>query len=452
MIGFDYGTSNCAMGRMLDGDPEIIQLGQHGRYMPSSLYSPSREIIVNWLQQHLAEPEKTVFSKKRGFLIGKGLEDMAELKMDGISTDLSFGSQALERYLDDPSEGYYIKSPKSFLGSTGLQPAQIAFFEHVVASMMLHVKQLAEQSLQQDLTHVVIGRPINFQGQHGEESNRQAIEVLTNAAKDVGFKQVEFQFEPVAAGFEYESTLDKETRVLVVDIGGGTTDCSIILMGADKAESTDRHSDLLGHSGKRVGGNDFDIQLAMRQIMPNLGSLSRLNSGKPMPTASYFDAVAINNLYLQSQFYSEQNGRFLKDLALDAEQPELFERLLKVYKNKLSYQLVNDAEQAKVKLSDATEHKISLDYLSQGLSQSVDRLAFFESTERELNIIADLMTEAIEQAECQPDVIFVTGGTARSPVIHEFLTRHFEQCPIVIGDHFGSVTAGLTRWADRIFK
>lgn len=452
MLGFDYGTSNCAMAVMNQGKPEMLQLGEHGKYMSSSLYAPSREIIVNWLQEHLTEPQKAAFSSKRAYLISQGKEELLDLKLDGIDTHLSFGKQALSRYLDDPGEGYYIKSPKSFLGSTGLKPQQIAFFEHVVAAMMLEAKKNAEQALGKELTQVVIGRPINFQGQHGEDSNKQAIDVLTNAAKDIGFKDIEFQYEPVAAGLEFEASLSQETRVLVVDIGGGTTDCSMILMSPDRKLSTQRQQDLLGHSGKRIGGNDFDIQLAMKKLMPNLGSESQLLSGKPMPIKSYFNAVAINDLYAQTQFYSAENGRFLKDLVLDAAEPELLQRLIKVYQNRLSYQLVNNAEQAKIALSSEQDCQLDLAYLAEDLAQPISRLDFFTSTERELNLIADLMKEATEQAGCKPDVIFVTGGTARSPVIHDFLSNTFDQTKVVVGDHFGSVTAGLARWADTIFK
>lgn len=440
------------MAVMQDGKPEMLKLGEHGKYMSSSLYAPSREIIVNWLQEHLSEPYKDAFSKKRAYLISQGKEELLDLKLDGIDTHLSFGQQALTRYLDDPGEGYYIKSPKSFLGSTGLKPQQIAFFEHVVAAMMLEAKNKAELVLGKELTQVVIGRPINFQGQHGEESNKQAIDVLTNAAKDIGFKDIEFQYEPVAAGLEFEASLSKETRVLVVDIGGGTTDCSMILMSPERKLSTERHQDLLGHSGKRIGGNDFDIQLAMKKLMPNLGSESKLLSGKPMPIKSYFNAVAINDLYAQTQFYSAENGRFLKDLVLDAAEPELLQRLIEVYRNRLSYQLVNNAEQAKITLSDEQDCHLDLSYLYEGLNQNISRLDFFTSTERELNLIADLMKEATEQAGCKPDVIFVTGGTARSPVIHDFLSSAFDQTQVVVGDHFGSVTSGLARWSETIFK
>jgi hypothetical chaperone protein len=62
-----------------------------------------------------------------------------------------------------------------------------------------------------------------------------------------------------------------------------------------------------------------------------------------------------------------------------------------------------------------------------------------------------LADEALRQAALVPDVIFVTGGTARSPVIHRWLQQRYGASRIVMGDHFGSVIAGLARWAERCF-
>lgn len=97
--------------------------------------------------------------------------------------------------------------------------------------MMLHIRQQAQAQLPEAITQAVIGRPINFQGLGGDEANTQAQGILERAAKRAGFKDVVFQYEPVAAGLDYEATLQEEKRVLVVDIGGGTTDCSLLLMG-----------------------------------------------------------------------------------------------------------------------------------------------------------------------------------------------------------------------------
>ena len=237
----------------------------------------------------------------------------------------------------------------------------------------------------------------------------------------------------------------------MVDIGGGTTDCSMLLMGPKQAVHTNREHDLLSYSGERVGGNDFDIALALKGIMPSFGLDSNLKTGKPMPSNSFWQAVAINNISEQTEFYSATNGRYLEQLIRDAEQPELIRRLLTVQQQKLSYKVVNAAEQTKIALTNDIKHDISLEDIADKLSITLSRDNFSTACQRELTSIANLMRDAIEQANTQPDVVFVTGGTAKSPIINEFLQQQFKQTPIVIGDHFGSVTAGLTRWANKIY-
>ena len=451
MIGFDYGTSNCSVAIMDNGKPTIVPL-QNSNTIASNLYAPDRDIITHWLHQQLTGEQQNNFQKERQLQLQKSQRALQELAFDGIDTDLVFGKAALAKYLEDPEEGYYIKSPKSFLGASGLAPAQIQLFEDIVAAMMSNVKNLTEATLGREITKTVIGRPINFQGLHGEESNRQAINVLTNAAKRIGFKEVEFQFEPVAAGFEFEASLTKETRVLVVDIGGGTSDCSMLLMGPELSNNDDRTKHLLAHSGVRVAGNDFDIQLALQGIMPSLGMNSLLKTGKQMPTSNFYQALAINNINEQTAFYSAQNRRELVQLSRDAKEQSIVERLITVHDHKLSYQLVNAAEQAKIALSEQDKQSINLDDITDGLSAEVTKETFRLANNRTLDSIGDLMKSAVEQAQCQPEVIFVTGGTAKSPVLSEFIQQQMPNIPIVVGDHFGSVTSGLARWADKVFK
>jgi len=460
MIGFDYGTSNCSVATMVNGQPKIIPLitslignnNQQSNTIASNLYAPDRDIITHWLCQQLSPEQQVTFKNNRAPQMQKSQRALRELSFDGISSELLFGKAALNKYLEDPEEGYYIKSPKSFLGASGLAPMQIQLFEDIVAAMMSNVKKSMEAQLKREVTQTVIGRPINFQGLHGEESNRQAINVLTNAAKRIGFKDIEFQYEPVAAGFEFETNLKKETKVLVVDIGGGTSDCSMLLMGPEFCDQTNRTQHLLAHSGVRIAGNDFDIQLALQGIMPNLGMNSLLKTGKPMPTSSFYQALAINNINEQTAFYSAKNRRDLIQLSRDAKETAIVERLITVHDHKLSYQLVNAAEQAKIKLSEQESHLIFLDDIEKGLSADVDTTILKQANNRTLNSIGELMQSAVKQAQSQPDVIFVTGGTAKSPIINDFIQQQMPDIQVVIGDHFGSVTSGLARWAEKIYR
>ena len=445
---------------MVNGQPKIIPLitslignnNQQSNTIASNLYAPDRDIITHWLCQQLSPEQQVTFKKNRASQMQKSQRALRELSFDGISSELLFGKAALNKYLEDPEEGYYIKSPKSFLGASGLAPMQIQLFEDIVAAMMSNVKKSMEAQLKREVTQTVIGRPINFQGLHGEESNRQAINVLTNAAKRIGFKDIEFQYEPVAAGFEFETNLMKETKVLVVDIGGGTSDCSMLLMGPEFCDQTNRTQHLLAHSGVRIAGNDFDIQLALQGIMPNLGMNSLLKTGKPMPTSSFYQALAINNINEQTAFYSAKNRRDLIQLSRDAKETAIVERLITVHDHKLSYQLVNAAEQAKIKLSEQESHLIFLDDIEKGLSADVDTTILKQANNRTLNSIGELMQSAVKQAQSQPDVIFVTGGTAKSPIINHFIQQQMPNIQVVIGDHFGSVTSGLARWAEKIYR
>ena len=104
---------------------------------------------------------------------------------------------------------------------------------------------------------------------------------MTTAARTVGFTEVAFQFEPIAAALDYESTIDHEQLVLVADIGGGTSDFSIVRVGPQQREKLDRKNDILANHGIHLAGTDFDFAVNLAAIMPTLGlgSLGPLDQG-----------------------------------------------------------------------------------------------------------------------------------------------------------------------------
>ncbi|ELJ8856342.1 molecular chaperone, partial [Vibrio parahaemolyticus] len=276
--------------------------------------------------------------------------------------------------------------------------------------------------------------------------------ILLRAAKRAGFKNIEFQFEPVAAGLEYEATLSEDKRILVVDIGGGTTDCSLIQMGPSWRGKADRTASLLAHSGQRVGGNDLDIALAFKQLMFPFGMDSKMESGIVMPTTQFWNPIAINNVEAQNDFYSRENLAALKLLQKQAQEPEKLARLLEVYHESLGYNIVRRAEEAKVALSDQTAYCTGINLLSELIEVDVQRDEMIEAIESPKNKMTALVTEAVEQAGVKPDAIFMTGGSARSPILRDAVQTVLPNIPVVSGNYFGSVTAGLARWADVCFK
>ena len=448
-IGFDYGTANCSVANMDNGQPSLIPLENGRPYLPSTLCAPTRESVTEYLYRFMGvTPTDVLGEQMLRQAINANRDEDIELKKG----DLRFGQAALDWYLGDPEDVYYIKSPKSFLGASGLRDGQVRFFEDLVCAMMANIKQTAEVELNQDITAAMIGRPINFQGIGGDKANQQAESILRNAAARAGFRHVEFQFEPVAAGLEFESTLTKNTLVLVVDIGGGTTDCSLLEMGPDWINQTDRTASLLAHSGERVGGNDLDIHLAFRQVMPLLGFGSKTTKGIDLPLSQFWNPIAINNVAAQTDFYSVANRAALNQLRMDAAETDKVAHLLKVYRDTLGHHLVRQAEEGKMALSEQTQHRAMLDILEEGLFVDMTQSDLELAIDAPMKKIEQLVQDVMAQSGRLPDVIYMTGGSARSPLLKASVERAMPNVPIVSGSYFGSVTSGLARWADRIFK
>ncbi len=447
-IGFDYGTANCSVAVMENGAPRLLSLENNSPWLPSMLCAPTREAISEWLYRHHQVPTPDAENQA---LLRRAIAFNREEDIEVTPASVQFGLASLAQYMDDPEEVWFVKSPKSFLGASGLKPQQIALFEDLVCAMMLHIRQTAEKQIGQSIDQAVIGRPINFQGLGGEEANQQAQGILERAAKRAGLRDVVFQFEPVAAGLEFEATLQQETKVLVVDIGGGTTDCSVLLMGPEWRNKAERSASLLGHSGCRVGGNDLDIMLAFKELMPHLGLGGQTLKGIALPALPWWNAVAINDVPAQSDFYSSASRKQLQDLMRDAEQPDAVKRLLKVWQQRLSYRLVRAAEESKIALSDCQQTRAALDFIETALGSEISVAGLQAAIQQPLERIQEQVKLALESSSARPDVIYLTGGSARSPLLRQALQQQLPDIPLASGDDFGSVTAGLARWAQVVF-
>ncbi|MBJ7539160.1 molecular chaperone [Marinomonas transparens] len=453
ICGFDYGTSNCALGVSQGSNVQLVTLEGNHTFLPSTVYALDRDLITESVGRNIQEQQaKKAFVESRRNALTRAQRARYEEDIDDNDQVLFFGREAFEEYFQWPEDGYFVKSPKSFLGGTGLRTEHINFFEDVVAAMMQNIKQRAEKQLGEEITHTVIGRPVNFQGIDAEASNRQALEILTAAGKRAGFKEIEFLYEPIAAGLDFEAKLIENKTVLVVDIGGGTTDCAMVRMGPEYVVKDDRSHDFLGHTGERVGGNDLDIRIAGKHLMPLFGMDSTLKNGLPMPTQMYWNAVTTNDVSAIATFNSMETRNQIEQLRLDASEPKLIERFLLMREEKQNYHIVRNAEEAKIALSEIIDHRVLMDYIEAGLETSITREALAKSIEPPLERMLQLMTSVIEQAGEQPDLIYMTGGSAKSPVIRDAIQQCIGNIPVLDGDHFGSVAAGLTVWSQRVFR
>lgn len=453
--GFDYGTSNCAIGVINSASQkaQLLPLENDQHFLPSTLYSLGRELVCEQVAGGITDQtmHREYLENRRANL--SAAEKFRRKENIGQHEQrLFFGQEAFNHYFELPGEGYFVKSPKSFLGASGIRVEHIRFFEDLVTAMMMHVKQRAEVQCQTTLTNTVIGRPVNFQGQNSDKSNAQAMAILEVSAQRAGFKSVEFLYEPIAAGLDFERQLTQDKKVLVIDIGGGTSDCAMVCMGPSHRDKVARKDDFIGHSGERIGGNDFDIQIASKTLLPLFGMDSILKSGLPMPTQVFWNAISTNDVGAQAEFNSLRTTLLIERLQNDTKEPELFRRFVQMRNHRQNLHIVASAEQAKIQLSELNQVDVVLDYIEDALASTVTFETMKDAVHRPLTQMIKVVNDTIAQAAVTPDLIYITGGSARSPVIQQAITEQIGDIEVVDGDHFGSVANGLTLWADKIFR
>lgn len=422
--GFDYGTSHCSIGVAAGGAVRLLPLEDAETQIPSTLFATRPD-------EFLDEPSPVL-----------DLSDRSRLR---------FGRAALAAYLADPDGGYFVKSPKSFLGAPGLNVDVTERFIAVVAAMMENVRRRAEVWLDAPVEQVVIGRPINFQGAHGERENHQALSMLVAAARESGFDQVTFLYEPVAAALEYESRLSREARILVVDVGGGTTDCSLVRVGPERRARLERDTDVLGHAGERLGGNDYDQMLALKTVMPEFGFGDLLSSGLPIPNTYFVDAVTTNDVNAQQRFYSAATRAELSRFVREARHPARIARLRTLHLGRHTHRLLRAAEETKIVLTEAERAATNLGFIEQGLTTAASRRELALASERLLDHLSGLLDETVRAAGTEPELVYLTGGMSKSAIVRSHLRHVLPGLELVDSDHFASVTQGLTLWARRVF-
>jgi hypothetical chaperone protein len=470
VLGIDFGTSNCA-AYVADANGQITGVPLEGDdlLLPSVIFTARREVAAKQIEANefsrrlrsaradqaklarnggSAIDEQTLARSIEAAMRREALEeadkkywDQTFFSMMQDGQAVMFGSPALAAYLADPLSGALVKSPKSFLGSD-LSDEYVSYFEGVITQMLSHILRKAEALVKKEITQAVIGRPVTYHGTRGQEGNNQAVNVMEKACKTVGFQQVEFVMEPLAAALEYESGITKDTLVLVVDIGGGTTDCALVQLGPNRRLANRRDSDVLGYSGDRIGGTDFDQALAWHSFMPLLGKDAMTKKKLPIPYGILMDAISTRDMPAQLRFRSAAHR--IEQMIREAQDPELLTRLLILHENQYQHRLINSAEQTKIQLTRQAVCTAPLDYLEASLELEVSAQDFSRASDRAIAKIKDIVGEVLKTTGAKPDTVFITGGMGMSPVVQGSLRQLFaDNTRIEVGDMLGSVGKGL---------
>lgn len=417
-LGIDFGTSNCtayaqdAQGRVvpvpLEGDETLL---------PTVAFASWGED-----DDHRPAADRTFLSAaRRGTVL--------------------FGTPALQAYIADPLAGTLVRSPKAFLGSD-LPPGYVPVFTDVIARILVHIRQRAEAFTGATFTRAVVGRPVHYNGVLGARGDQQAIAMMETALQAAGFAEWSFVAEPVAACLKFEQALEQETVVLVVDVGGGTTDCAVVRARPAGSARHSRAQDVLGFSGDRVGGTDFDQSLAWGAFMPLFGRGMSTKDGRPLPHGVLADAVSTRSMPAQLRFRAA--GGEIAQLLRSVDDTVPLERLARLHRDQNQYRLVRSAELAKIGLSDAEACEADLHYVEEGLAVTVQRALYEDACRPSLDKIEQLVVEARQAAGVEPRQVFVTGGMGMSPPVQARLRRVLgADVPVEKTGALTSVGAGL---------
>ncbi len=405
-LGIDFGTSNSAMAYAAkQGTAHLIPLEGEALAMPTAVF-------------YNAE--------------------------DGTT---HFGREAIGHYLEG-TEGRLMRSLKSLLGSpllmetTQIGHQQISF-QDIIATFLTSLRERATQSLGSAPTRVVMGRPVHFVDDDPER-DAQAENSLRLAAQGVGFEDVSFQLEPIAAALDYERRLSQDSTVLVVDLGGGTSDFTVVRLGPDRMHRTDRSGDILATTGVHIGGTDYDHKLSLEQVMPVLGYRHHGPQGREVPSRVFFDLSTWHLIHWQYQPKAIAHAKTLRSNYSD---PRLHERLMQVLTERHGHHIAHEVEQAKIRcsVSDA-DTRIALSCLARGLDAPLGVADMQAHLAQLLGRTVACARDCVHKAglaDGQIDAIYLTGGSSALRTFQRALQAEFPGVPLVEGDLFGGVASGL---------
>jgi hypothetical chaperone protein len=283
-------------------------------------------------------------------------------------------------------------------------------------------------------------------------ADARAQDDLAHAARAVGFRHIEFQYEPIAAALDYELTVAKEELVFVVDIGGGTADFSIVRVSPEKSRNSDRRGDILANRGVRVGGTDFDSLLSLAAVMPLFGLGSRTADGRAeLPKWIYHELSTWSQIAF---LYSQKVRSVLRGIRYDAERGDLVDRLMRAIEHQEGHRIIDHVESAKISLSEAAHARIDLSSIEVGLAVDVDREGFERAiapglARIEKEIIATAADAGLDRGAIE--VVFLTGGSSAIPLVRKRVGELLPNARLSDGDMFGSVGKGLGLDAHRKF-
>ncbi len=413
--GIDFGTSNSSVAISMNGGVNLVPVESASVTIPSAIFFPAH-----------------------------------------VGYRPIYGRAAVQLFFER-NEGRFMRSLKRVLGTSLMNQGtvvngKILKFDRIIASFLENLRDRTSAFAGQEIENVVIGRPVHFVD-NNKDADTRAQEELRAIAQRLGYKHIDFQFEPIAAAFAHEVKIAGEKLAIVADLGGGTSDFTVIRLSGDYVTKSDRSSDILANTGVRIGGNDFDKDLSLAVIMPELGYLSTYGrKNLEVPLKYYHDLAEwskVNFLYTSKvlsqvrQFFHESHDK------------KRFGRLLKILEQERGHSLLAAAEDIKIALTSEIVYQAPFEFLESGFTIPVHRKQFEDVIQNEVHKISNAATECLHKASVSPqniDLVILTGGSTEIPLVQSAFRYLFPHAEFSDENKLSSVGLGLAYDSEKKFR
>jgi hypothetical chaperone protein len=408
LYGIDFGTTNSALAIFDEEKKEIVDT----IIIPSLIYFPS-----------IASPSQEKYV---------------------------IGETAITSYLSDNMQGRFIKSIKQILSRSSFIETRIQNKRYnasdLVALILKELKERADQIIGYDCKKAVIGRPVFFDDDNTSKDTLAQTR-LNKAAQIAGFTQVRFQFEPIGAAFAYEKTIQDKERVLVGDLGGGTTDFTYLILDPSKVASKDRKSDMMATGGIYVGGDSFDSAFMWEKGTPYFGknTIYEATPGKPLtvPKSLFANICTWDKMNF---FNGLRIKKDIEDYFYYSGNDPLFKNLITLIDHNLGYSVFQAIEKTKIELSNTDESNFLYQKMDININENVTLADYSDIIAKDITKISTYLDEFLASNNLDPtqiDSLFLTGGTSMVKSVQNLFKSRFPHLKINSGDNFKSVAKGL---------
>ena len=436
-IGLDFGTTNSGAALFDGRRVQLFQLDPAGTppsVIRSALYVQrdhqvliGRPAIDAYFSQNSGRPRK---------IVRQYVGQLEQVFSDGLRV-----AEDIFARIDQLSPGRLLRSLKSELAGDYEGTAifgRTYELEELIGIYLRQIRERVEGETGQAVEGVVLGKPVNFVGSGEPTANQRAEERLRKAAERAGFRQVAFEFEPVAAALHYELTATRAQNILVFDFGGGTLDVTVMRVG----RAAERRVYATGGVG--VAGDLFDQRIVEGVLLDHFGRGSTWGEdGIPFPN-QYTGALL--NWQTILGLHRPETLHFLRQVQMSGSHPARIRALESLIVNDEGVRLFDRVEQAKIALSDASFALVRLTgeeiNIWQALTRSQFEALIASETDRiEACVLDTLGRSGLDRGEI--DAVVRTGGSAQIPAFIEMLGKLFGPEKVVLSDLFSGVTAGL---------